>query len=61
MKKISITRIQEAFKEVKVLYSKFDGYEIAEAIKLYRAEQNAIRDEQDIKNKIAELERKIKL
>lgn len=60
MKNMSIQRIQAAFEEVKVLYSKFDGYEIAEAIKLYRAEAQAIQAEQEIKNKIAELERQIK-
>jgi hypothetical protein len=60
MKNMSITRIQAAFEEVKVLYAKFDGYEIAEAIKLYRAEAQAIQAEQEIKNKIAELERQIK-
>lgn len=60
MKNMSIQRIQAAFEEVKVLYAKFDGYEIAEAIKLYRAEAQAIQAEQEIKNKIAELERQIK-
>ncbi len=57
---MSISRIQAAFKEVKMLYAKFDGYEIAEAIKLYRAEVQAIQTEQEIKNKIADLERQIK-
>jgi len=57
---MSISRIQAAFQEVKMLYAKFDGYEIAEAIKLYRAEVQAIQNEQEIKNKIADLERQIK-
>lgn len=57
---MSITRIQAAFEEIKILYAKFDGYEIAEAIKLYRADVQAQQAEQDIKLKIAELERQIK-
>jgi hypothetical protein len=45
---------------VVVLYSRFDGYEIAEAIKQYRKEQQALEEQAAIKQQIAELERQIK-
>jgi hypothetical protein len=58
--KIDPKRVQEAYKDVVVLYSRFDGYEIAEAIKQYRKEQQALEEQAAIKQQIAELERQIK-
>jgi hypothetical protein len=58
--KIDPKRVQEAYKDVVILYSRFDGYEIAEAIKQYRKEQQALEEQAAIKQQIAELERQIK-
>jgi hypothetical protein len=57
--KIDPKRVQEAYKDVVILYSRFDGYEIAEAIKQYRKEQQALEEQAAIKQQIAELERQI--
>jgi hypothetical protein len=58
--KIDPKRVQEAYKDVVILYSRFNGYEIAEAIKQYRKEQQALEEQAAIKQQIAELERQIK-
>jgi hypothetical protein len=53
------TAAEELVQQIRDIYSRYGTDQVVLAIKQYRVEQDKIRDEQAIRDKIAELERQL--
>jgi hypothetical protein len=53
------TAAEELVEQIRDIYSRYGTDQVVLAIKQYRAEQDKIRDEQAIRDKIQELERQL--